>query len=467
MNHLNRRQAALAIAGAAVLPLLPAFAGAAAALTAAEAKALAAQAYVYGFPLVDYYRINWGYFADTGGPAYKAPMNVLYDEANVYAPGDTTVQTPNADTPYSFALLDLRAEPWVLTLPAIENTRYYSVQLVDLYTYNTGYLGTRATGNGGGNYLVAGPGWNGTAPAGIAGVVKADTDFMGAIYRTQLFDPADIENVKNVQLGYKIAPLSTFAGEAVPTPAPSIAWIAPLSTIDERASLGFFNVLAWVLQYCPPFPGEVRLRDQFKRIGIVPGTAFDPTAFPPAIRTALLAGMAEGQRQIDAARAKTSGSASLFGSREQLGENYLARSVGAQAGILGNTAAEAMYFIFDADAAKKPLDGTNAYALTFAAGELPPVRAFWSLTMYDLPQQLLVANKLYRYLVNSAMLPSLKKNADGSLTIYLSQTSPGKDRESNWLPAPAGRFMAVLRCYYPEESIVDGAWKPPAIASAT
>jgi hypothetical protein len=466
--HRNptRREAALAIAGAAALPLIPGAALAAHDVTAAEARAIAAEAYVYGFPMVDLYRINWGYFADTGGPAFKTPIDTLFNSANVYTPGDTTVQTPNSDTPYSFALFDLREEPWILTLPPIEKDRYYSVQLVDLYTYNSDYLGTRTTGNGGGNFLIAGPGWNGTAPAGITKVVKADTDFFLALYRTQLFDAADLANVKTIQGGYKIAPLSTFAGTAVPPPAAPIAWIAPLSPTDERTSIGFFNILAWVLQYCPPFADEVKLRNQFKRIGIAAGVTFDPTALAPAVRVALLAGMSDGQKSIDAARAKTTSSATDFGSRAQLGDGYLGRAVGAQSGILGNTAAEATYFSSTADQNAKPLDGTKAYTITFAAGQLPPARAFWSITMYDVPQQLLVANPLNRYLINSPMLPDLKKNADGSLTIYLSNSSPGKDKESNWLPAPAGPFATVLRCYYPEQAVLDGSWKMPAVVPA-
>lgn len=150
--NMTRRQAAIAMAGAAALPLLPVAAAATQGVTAAQARAIAAEAYVYGFPVVDLYRINWGYFADTGGPAFKTPVNTLFNTGNVYTPADTTVQTPNSDTPYSFALFDLRAEPWVITLPPIEQNRYYSVQLVDLYTYNSDYLGTRTTGNGGGNF---------------------------------------------------------------------------------------------------------------------------------------------------------------------------------------------------------------------------------------------------------------------------------------------------------------------------
>lgn len=252
----------------------------------------------------------------------------------------------------------------------------------------------------------------------------------------------------------------------MPPASPPIAWIAPLSPTDERTSIGFFNILAWVLQYCPPFADEVKLRDGFKQIGVVPGVTFDPGALSASVRAALLAGMSEGQKQIDAARAKAVSSAAFFGSRAQLGTNYLNRAVAAQGGILGNTAAEATYFSETTDQSKKPLDGSKAYTITFASGALPPARAFWSITMYDLPQQLLVTNALNRYLINSPMEADLKKNADGSTTIYLSSASPGKDKQSNWLPAPAGPFMIVLRCYYPEQAVLDGSWKMPPIVMA-
>ena len=171
--------------------------------------------------------------------------------------------------------------------------------------------------------------------------------------------------------------------------------------------------------------------------------------------------MTAGQKRIDTARKGASASTGLFGSRQQLGENYLNRALGAQAGILGNTAAEALYYLNSEDAQKQPLVGTNAYTLTFPAGELPPAHAFWSLTMYDLPGQNLVVNKLNRYLINSPMLPGLKKNADGSLTISMSNVSPGKEKESNWLPAPPGSFMTVLRVYDPAQAALDGSWRAP------
>lgn len=221
-----------------------------------------------------------------------------------------------------------------------------------------------------------------------------------------------------------------------------------------------------MLQYCPPFPDEVALRTRLAAVGVVPGKPFDPAMLPQATQQALTAGMADGQKQIDTARAATTSSKNNFGSRQQLGTNYIGRAVGAQTGILGNTAAEATYLPYQTDATGKSLDGTQAYTLRFAPGQLPPVNAFWSLTMYDLPQQLLVANPLNRYLINSPMLPQLKADRDGGYTLYVQSSDPGGAKTSNWLPAPAGPFFAVMRCYFPKQAVLDGTWKQPPLQPA-
>jgi hypothetical protein len=300
-------------------------------------------------------------------------------------------------------------------------------------------------------------------PSGISDVVTFDTDFMVAIYRTQLIAASDLDNVKRVQAGYRVTPLSKFAGTPASSAVPPIRWIDPLLPNDERTSLGFFNVLAWVLQYCPVLPEEAVLRERFGRLGVAAGWPFDPNALSPELRQALRDGMADGQQEIDAARARTMSSAALFGTREQMQGNYLNRAIATQMGILGNSAAEATYLMYDKDANQQSLSGTNSYALRFAPGQLPPVDAFWSITMYDLPEQFLVENPLHRYLINSPMLPQLSQDADGGYTIDITNASPGKQRESNWLPAPAGPFMLVLRCYYPKESVLDGTWKQPPL----
>ena len=297
-------------------------------------QTIAKQAYIYGFPMVDLYRIMFGYFIDPKSPAYKTTFNTVYNSASVYTPADTTVQTPNSDTPYSFVAFDLRAEPLVLTLPAVEKSRYYSVQMVDQYTFNFDYLGSRTTGNAGGDFLIAGPDWHGSIPNGIKKVVRSDTEFAIAIIRTQLFGPSDLDNVKKIQAGYAVRPLSVYANMPRPEATPSIAWIAPLTPNDERTSLKFFNVLAFVLRFCPTAPSEVIWREHMAIIGIVPDKPFDLASLSTARQAELSAGMAAGQKEIDAARAASTSANDFFGTRAQMHDNYLNRAVGAQYGIL-------------------------------------------------------------------------------------------------------------------------------------
>jgi hypothetical protein len=425
----------------------------------ADPTATATQAYIYGFPMIDLYRIMFGYFIDSKSPAFTAPFNTIHNTANVYTPADTIVQTPNSDTPYSTVGLDLRAEPLVLTMPPIESTRYYSAQFVDQYTYNLAYVGSRTTGNGGGKFLIAGPSWNGAVPTGITKVIRYDTQFGLVLIRTQLIGPSDLDNVRKIQAGYSVQPLSAYSQTAAPPTSPAVNWPLPLSPADERTSPQFFNVLAFILQFCPTPPTEVALRQSFSGIGIIPGKTFDPGS-----QTALyVAGMTAGQNQIDAARATTKSANDLFGTSTQMDGNYLNRALGAQWGILGNSAAEAVYLSYEKTADGQALGGAHTYTIHFAKGGLPPTKAFWSLTMYDLPQQLLVANSIDRYLINSPMLPNLKLDADGGLTLYIQNASPGADRQANWLPAPAGAFMMVLRDYWPEQSMIDGKWVQPPI----
>ena len=240
-----------------------------------------------------------------------------------------------------------------------------------------------------------------------------------------------------------------------PPAAPKVTWIAPLPADQERTSPAFFNVLAFVLQFCPTVPGDVAVRQRLASIGVIAGNPFDVETRSAAV----VAGMAAGQKEIDAKRAVTHSSVDLFGSRASMDNNYLNRAVGAQAGILGNTAAEALYPQYAADSAGKPLTGARNYTLHFAKDAFPPVHAFWSLTMYDLPQQLLIANPIHRYLINSPMLPALKRDAGGGVTLYVQHAAPAPDLQANWLPAPAGPFFMVLRLYWPKESALSGHWK--------
>src|SRR3984885_6469202 len=464
MKTITRRTFA---SGIALLPSLRfSVANAQAGVTPAEARVIAKEAYVYGFPLVDSYRIQYKYFVDSKDPEFKAPWGQIANTPRVYTPADTAIQTPNSDTPYSWLGLDLRTEPFVLTVPEVEKKRYYSIQFTDAYTFNIDYVGSRATGNDAANFLVVGPGWKDEIPKGIKKVVRSETDILMPIYRVQLFNPSDIDNVKKVQAGFKVQTLSSFLGTTAPKTAPTIDFIKPLTVETQKTSLEFFNILNFVLQFCPTVPSEKTLMARFARIGIGAGKTFDPSKLTPEMKTAFEQGRADayaafagGVKRMDNG---TLTSGDLFGTRRAMKNNYLNRWLGT-IGIYGNSKQEALYPIYGIDADGQKLSGANRYSIRFAPGQLPPVNAFWSLTMYELPASLLVANPLNRYLLNSPMLPQFKKDADGGLTLLIQNESPGKEMEANWLPAPKGPFAMYMRLYWPKEEALEGKWTAPKL----
>jgi hypothetical protein len=436
--------------------------------TSTEARAIAKDAYIYGFPLVDNYRIQYSYFADRNSPEFKTSWNQIYNNARVYTPDDKAIQTPNSDTPYSYVGADLRAEPIVITVPPIEKGRYFSLQFIDQYTFNFAYVGSRATGNEGGSFLLAGPRWKGATPEGITSVIQSETDFAFVLFRTQLFDPSDIDKVKAIQAGYKVQSLSARLGQSVPAAVP-VNFAKPVSAEEEKTSLSFFNLLNFVLQFCPTHPSEVELMARFAKIGIGAGRTFDSQALPLEIRTAIEGGMADAwkafkdykETQLDTGK-KTSGDG--FGTRAHLNGGYIDRMAAAALGIYGNSKEEAMYPIYFVDADGRPTNAAaDRYVLRFPPNHLPPVNAFWSLTLYELPASLLSANPLNRYLINSPMLPTLMRDADGSVALFVQHESPGQDKESNWLPAPKGPFFTVLRLYWPKAEALDRRWTAPPL----
>jgi hypothetical protein len=434
-------------------------------VTPTEARAIAKEAYIYGYPLVDNYRVEYDYFVDQKNPEFKAPWNHITNIPRVFTPADKAVQTPNSDTPYSWLGLDLRAEPIVLTLPPMDQKdRYFSVQFTDAYTFNFAYLGTSTSGNDGGTFMVAGPDWKGDTPNGVQKVIRSETQFIVVVYRTQLFNPADLDNVKRIQSGYKVQTLSAFLGTSAPPAAPQIQFIKPVTAAEQKTSLEFFNLLNFVLQFCPTNPSETELRARFAKIGVSGGETFDPNKLTPEMRTAIEQGRADAFAEFaGGVKQMTEGkltSGDLFGTREYMKNNYLNRWLGT-IGIYGNSKQEAMYPIYYVDSKGQKLNGGSRYTLRFPPGQFPPVNAFWSLTMYDLPASLLVANPINRYLINSPMLPQLKLDADGGLTLLIQNDSPGKDKESNWLPSPKGPFAMYMRLYWPKREALDGKWTAP------
>jgi hypothetical protein len=297
------------------------------------------------------------------------------------------------------------------------------------------------------------------------------------IFRTQLLNPADIDNVRKIQALYGAQPLSAFLQQPAPPAPPAIDF----PKIDkELAKKDFFDYLDFALQFAPAAENEKEIRAQLARIGVGPGKTFNFKDLSLEKKLETLIVLKQGKDKVDAAVEKAGARingwniAAPFGDAAHYDGDWLLRAAAAQAGIYGNDADEAMYPMTRHTLSGEPIDAHgHAYTLTFPAGDLPPVNAFWSVTMYDSKTQLLVQNPIDRYLINSPMLPGLKKNPDGSLTIYIQHASPGPDKESNWLPAPDGPVYLVMRLYWPKKnppSILPagkGDWKPPAVVKVS
>jgi hypothetical protein len=441
-----------------------------------EAKAIAEEGFIYGLPIVMNYAVMYEYSVDKNSGQYKAPFNQINNQARVFTYKDTAVVTPNSDTPYSILWLDLRAEPIVLSVPAVEKSRYYSVMLCDGNTFNYGYIGSRATGSDPGDYLVVGPNWQGTTPPGIKKVFQSSTQFSAVAYRTQLFNPEDMPNVVKIQDGYKVQPLSAYLKQPAPPAPPAIDFPKANAELVKK---NFFEYLDFALQFAAAGPEERVIREKLARIGVGAGKTFNFNDLPLEHKLEIGLGMKGGEEKVE--KYLSGGDkqingwkiASLFGDRLFYSADWLKRAAAAKGGIYGNDAAEAVYPMTKALANGEVLDASkHKYTVTFPAGQYPPVEAFWSVTMYDGKTQLLIENPINRYLINSPMLPGMKKNPDGSLTLHIQKDSPGADKESNWLPAPNGEIYLVMRLYWPKTTAPsvlpagEGTWQPPAIAAA-
>ena len=423
------------------------------------------------FPMLMGYRYLYGSFLEPRSPSHIAPVNVLGGQPRTLDHTFRDVITPNADTPYSMAALDLRSEPMVLSVPAIGD-RFYHFQLEDLWGHNVHYVGTRVTGTGPGSYLLTGPRWDGASHEGITATLRFETDIVFVIGRTQLLSAADVEALGRIMASYRLQPASTFASSETPPTAP-YEWPAwdDTASRDERF-IGYVNAL---LPLCRPFhPDDQAVIDRLAAIGVGAGRPFDADALDEATHTALRAG-------IDTARAEMATTVEsfgeviggwqnveVFGNRDWYAGDYLKRAVGAMAGWGGNDASEAIYPTARADADGQPLTGEHRYTLTLTTE--PPAEAFWSFTMYDTSYDgtagYLVANPINRYLVNSTT-EGLVRGDDGSLTIHIQHDEPASQHgRANWLPAPEGPFYIVMRLYLPEAAALDGTWRPPSIMRA-
>jgi len=424
-----------------------------------SARAIAATAWLYGYPMFYNYKTIYLYAVNKQYSDYAGGFNRFKHYAKMFTPADTSIVTPNDDTPYSWAILNLTDEPVILHVPAINN-RYYVMQLIDLYTYNFAYVGTRATGTKAANYMIVGPKWHGEKPAGIDKIFKSETDLVTILGRTELKGASDIPNVKSIQSQYQLMPLHTFLKKQAPA---SVKFAIPLPLWQEKdyGSIAYINVLNALLQYTTINPSETALRKSFASIGIIPGVSADKIKYSKELSNAINEGVKDGQRALALSESKTISSINLFGTREDLHNNYLTRATAARMGLFGNSKQEAVYTGSIKDNTGKMLMGGSKYTLTFSKAQIPPVKYFWSITMYCIPQRYLVSNPIDRYSIGDRD-KNLKYNKDGSLTLYLQSTSPGKDKEANWLPSPSkGIFNYVVRLYGPEPAVTNGEWKQP------
>jgi len=446
---------------------------AAVAPTPNEATAIAEEAYIYAFPMMENYRTMYVQAIDRTAPGYMGRFNELVHENELLGPDFKDIVRPNNDTMYSFGWLDLRAQPLVITVPEIKN-RYYSVQLVDMFTHNFDYIGTRATGTQAGSYLIAGPEWNGTKPSNAKAVFQSESSFVYCVIRTEVDGPEDVAAVVALQKRYRLTPLNVFLGR---TGLPVAAGITFPTYHPSRAkSAAFIDLLNFLLTEVVVAPEEEELMGRFSRIGIRAGALSASRSLSAELRDALDTGIGQGMVAIDKAAYDPSrlrgvtvreghgwqGIAGIFGPGDEMRTKYLARAVAAMIGLYGNDVEEAYYPVGNADASGNPFDGSKQqYVMRFEKNELPAVDAFWSMTMYGLPDQLMVANPIARYSIGDRS--KLEYGKDGSLTIYIQKESPGQEKSSNWLPAPDGAFSLQFRMYLPKPESLGPLYLPPAV----
>jgi hypothetical protein len=438
-------------------------------LTPSAITEITREAYLYAFPMLMGYRYGYATYLDPDSPAHRGTANGgPYGDPITLDHRFRDVITPNADTPYSFALLDFRAGPLVLTVPAVTD-RYYVMQFEDLYGHNDLYVGSRTTGSDAGSYFLAGPSWSGEVPDGFTGSHRFETDLVFLIGRTQLLGSDDAIALGAIMRRYRIEPYAVFSGGSAPDLAP-FDW--PVWDDEASRDERFVRYLNGLLPLCqPPSPDEADVLERFARIGIGPGRPADFETLPSETREAIAAGVAAARDDL-AATSKSLGrmvngwsSMKAFGTRSDYAGDYLRRAAEAMVGWGGNDQAEAFYPMARVDGDGAPFDGNASYTLRFE--RMPPVRAFWSVTMYDTSYDgtggYLVENPIDRYLIN-ALTEGLIHDDDGSLTITMQRSQPEDPvARANWLPTPDGPFYLAMRLYWPEAAALDGSWEPPPV----
>lgn len=467
MRTTTLKAFACAIALFLFLPFTVTPAQSAVTVTEQEAYEIGIEAYTYLYPLVlmDATR-RQAVNVEAGKVVGGGPMNT-FTSVRTFPPADShDVVRPNFDTLFSVAWLDLTRGPVVVSAPDTGG-RYYMLPMIDMWTDVFACPGKRTTGTGAGRFAVVPPGWQGKLPEGVQRI-DAPTPYVWIIGRTRTNGPKDYEAVHKVQDGCTITPLSQLGKNPQPITAtidPTLDMKTPPMTQVETMGAGkYFAYAAELLKVNPPHITDQPIVARIRRIGIEPGKSFDLGKADPAVQRALERAPAEG---FKAMKAKFPTLARVVNGWQMntdtmgvYGNYYLKRAIVAQFGLGANLPEDVVYPINLGDADGKPLTGANKYVLRFAKNEIPPVGAFWSVTLYD-EDGFPTANALKRNAIGDR--DELKYNADGSLDLYFQNESPGKDKESNWLPAPTGDFNLTMRLYAPKPQVLDGRWAPPAV----
>jgi hypothetical protein len=463
ITHTFLSSALAAILALAALPALAQKPG----ITEQEARAIGVEAYLYFYPLVtmDITRRQLTN-VEPGKEIGKGPMN-LFVSYPAYPPANSRIVVrPNFDTLYSTAWLDLSQEPVVVSVPDTGG-RYYLLPMLDMWSDVFASPGWRTTGTQAGNFLVTPPGWSGCVPTGLTRI-DAPTPYVWIIGRTKTDGPQDYAAVHEMQAGFKVTPLSRWGQPPQPVTAridPTVDMKTPPKTqVDSMPAGKYFSYAAELLKVNPPHITDEPIVARMKRIGIVAGNSLSFDQLDPAVRKALEGAPQEAQAlmkwKLPTLARVANGWLMNTDTMGVYGNYYLKRALVAQEGLGANLPEDAIYPLNLADDTGKPLDGANRYTLHFDKTSLPPVEAFWSITLYD-AEGFQVANALNRFAVSSWM--PFKYNPDGSLDLYFQNESPGQDKQANWLPAPKGGFNLTMRLYAPKSDALIGKWNPPGV----
>jgi hypothetical protein len=439
--------------------------------TPAEARQIAAAAYVFGYPLVlmDATEAQQTAVAAPSSEVGRAPVNQFAKATTLPDASFTTVVSPNVDTLYATAWLNLTNEPIVLSVPNTSG-RYFMMPILSAWTDVFSSPGTRTTGSNTSSFAIVGPGWNGTLPGNLT-KIEAPTETAWIIGRTQLNGLADVPNVTALQAQYMLTPLSAWGTNYTPpTTVPVSAAVnmtaPPSAQVANMTAATFYGRMATLMETNPPNAADKPVVDQMARIGLVPGKPFDWNGLNTTIQDAIAQGAKDGLVQVAAAAQKPPGGVTRNGwsfnyNLGNYGTNYTRRAGTAWMGLGANLPEDAFYPLTYVDANGTALSGTHNYVIHFEKNATPPVNAFWSITMYN-SRNFLVDNSLNRYAIGPH-LGNVTYNTDGSLDIFIQNTSPGPDKEANWLPAPPDVFHLAMRLYWPQEAVLNGSWVPPAV----